>query len=238
MSASPPSAPKRAWGGILIAAAAFILVTGGLIYLMSTVGTERLQAMVEDAGPLAPVVYMLLRALTYVFAPLTTGPIQFASGALFGVWEGIVYSLIGEALGGSINFWIGRRLGRPVVLRIAGEQGLRKAEEYYHLVGEWRGLALARLVLFAMWDFLSYVIGFTPVRYIHYLLVSLIVGSIPTAAAVFLGSQLGGDNQALLMVGIIALCVVISLPLLFSGRLRRMMKRGDAGNDEPPSHDP
>jgi uncharacterized membrane protein YdjX (TVP38/TMEM64 family) len=173
---------------------------------------------------------MLLRALTYVFAPLTTGPIQFASGALFGVWEGIAYSLIGEALGGSINFWIGRKFGRPVVLRLAGEQGLVKAEEYYHLVGEWRGLALARLVLFAMWDFLSYVIGFTPVRYRHYLLVSLIVGAIPTAAAVFLGSQLGGENQALLMVGIIALCVVLSLPLLFSGRLRKLIaerqKRG------------
>lgn len=136
---------------------------------------------------------------------------------------GHLYSLIGEAIGGSINFWIGRRFGRPVVLRIAGEEGLRKAEEYYHLVGEWRGLAVARLVLFAMWDFLSYVIGFTPVRYSHYLLISLTVGIIPTAAAVFLGSQLSGENQALLMAGIIALCVVVSLPVLFGGRLRRMM---------------
>jgi uncharacterized membrane protein YdjX (TVP38/TMEM64 family) len=227
MTPSPTSDKKPAWGGILIGAIAFVVVTGGLIYLMNTVGSDRLQAMVEEAGPLAPIVYMLLRALTYVFAPLTTGPIQLASGALFGIWEGIAYSLLGEALGGSINFWIGRRFGRPVVLRLAGEQGLLKAEEYYHLVGEWRGLALARLVLFAMWDFLSYVIGFTPVKYSHYLLVSLIVGAIPTAAAVFVGSQLGGENQALLMVGISALCVVLSLPLLFSGRIRKMMKKGD-----------
>jgi uncharacterized membrane protein YdjX (TVP38/TMEM64 family) len=229
-----PAAPKRAWGGILIGAAAFVLVTGGLIYLMTTIGTERLQAWVESAGPLAPIAYMLLRALTYVFAPLTTGPIQLASGALFGLWEGIAYSLIGEALGGSINFWIGRKLGRPVVLRLAGEEGLRKAEEYYHLVGEWRGLAVARLVLFALWDFLSYVIGFTGVKYIHYLLISLIVGFIPTAATVFLGSELGGENQALLMAGIIALCVVVSLPVLFSGRLRKMVeaRRGGSGHDK------
>jgi uncharacterized membrane protein YdjX (TVP38/TMEM64 family) len=227
MNSPPISKNTSAWVGIVIGAIAFVAVTGGLIYLMSTVGSDRLQAMIEEAGPLAPIVYMLLRALTYVFAPLTTGPIQLASGALFGIWEGIAYSLLGEALGGSINFWIGRRFGRPVVLRLAGEQGLLKAEEYYHLVGEWRGLALARLVLFAMWDFLSYVIGFTPVKYSHYLLVSLIVGAIPTAAAVFVGSQLGGENQALLMVGISALCVVLSLPLLFSGRIRKMMKKGD-----------
>lgn len=224
---TPPSLPSRrpAWGGIIVGAAAFVLVTGGLIYLLGSIGTARLQAMVEGAGPLAPILYILLRALTYIFAPLTTGPIQFASGAMFGVWEGILYSLIGEALGGSINFWIGRRFGRSVVLRLAGEQGLTKAEEYYHLVGEWRGLAVARLVLFAMWDFLSYVIGFTPVKYLHYLLISLIVGAIPTAAAVLVGSQLGGENQMLLMAGIIALCVVLSLPILFSGRIRKFMER-------------
>jgi len=205
-----------------------LLVTGGLIYLMSSIGTERLQQMVSDAGPLAPVAYILLRALTYIFAPLTTGPIQFASGALFGVWQGIAYSIIGEVLGGSINFWIGRRFGRPLVLRIAGERGLQKAEEYYHLVGEWRGLAVARLLLFAMWDFLSYVIGFTPVKYVHYLWVSLIVGLIPTTAAVFLGSQLGGENQTLLIIGIIALCVVLSLPVLFSKQLRAWMEQRQA----------
>jgi uncharacterized membrane protein YdjX (TVP38/TMEM64 family) len=226
LTISKDNAPKKpAWGGIIMGAAAFLLVTGGLIYLMSTIGTERLQQMVSDAGPLAPVAYVLLRALTYIFAPLTTGPIQFASGVLFGVWQGIAYSIIGEVLGGSINFWIGRRFGRPLVLRIAGERGLQKAEEYYHLVGEWRGLAVARLLLFAMWDFLSYVIGFTPVKYVHYLWVSLIVGLIPTTVAVFLGSQLGGENQTLLIIGIIALCVVLSLPVLFSKQLRAWMER-------------
>jgi uncharacterized membrane protein YdjX (TVP38/TMEM64 family) len=222
MVAEQPKA-KQSWTGILIGAAAFIVVTGGLIYLMSTIGTERLQQYVTNAGPFAPIAYILLRALTYVFAPLTTGPIQFASGALFGAWQGIVYSIIGETIGGSINFWIGRKFGRPVVLRLAGEGGLKKAEDYYHLLGEWRGLAIARIVLFAMWDFLSYVIGFTPVKYVHYLWVSLIIGLIPTAAAVFLGSQLGGENQTLLMVGIIVLCIMLSLPILFGGRLRKWM---------------
>ncbi len=74
-----------------------------------------------------------------------------------------------------------------------------------------------------MWDFLSYVIGLTPAKYVHYLLVSLIVGLIPTAAAVFLGAQLGGDDPTLLIIGIIALCIVLSLPVLFGGRIRRWM---------------
>ena len=57
MTASlPPPAEKTSWGGILIAADAFLLVTGGLIYLMNTLVTERLQTMVRDAGPLAPIV--------------------------------------------------------------------------------------------------------------------------------------------------------------------------------------
>ncbi len=124
--AQTPTTKKSSWLGLAVGAAAFIAVTGGIVYLMSTVGPERLQQIVRSAGPLAPLVYVLLRAATYVFAPLTTGPIQIASGALFGVWEGIALSVIGETLGGSINFWIGRRLGRPVVLRIAGSRGSRK----------------------------------------------------------------------------------------------------------------
>jgi uncharacterized membrane protein YdjX (TVP38/TMEM64 family) len=215
---------KPAWGGILIGVVAFVAVTGAMVYLMNTVGMERLQQIVRDAGPLAPLLYVLLRASTYVFAPLTTGPIQIASGALFGLEWGIALSVIGEALGGSINFWIGRLFGRRVVLRLAGEEGIRKAEVYYHLVGDWRGLVIARLILFAMWDFLSYVIGLTPARFIHYLLVSLIVGLVPTTAAVFLGAQLGGENQTLLIIGIIALCIVLSLPLLFGARIRKWME--------------
>ncbi len=229
--AQPEKTRRNSWIGPIIAGVMFIIVTGGLIYAMNTLGTERLQQIVRDAGPLAPLAYILLRAATYVFAPLTTGPIQIASGALFGVWEGIALSVIGETLGGSINFWIGRKFGRPVALRLAGEEGLKKAEVYYQLVTDWRGLAVARLVLFAIWDFLSYVIGFTPAKFVHYLLVSLIVGAIPTAAAVFLGSQLGGDNQVLLAAGLIVLCIVLSLPILFSGRIQRWMEARRATKD-------
>ncbi|MBE0690828.1 MAG: TVP38/TMEM64 family protein [Anaerolineae bacterium] len=233
MAQAQPHSPKRnSWIGLIAAVVMFVVVTGGLIYAMNALGTERLQQIVRDAGPLAPLIYILLRAATYVFAPLTTGPIQIASGALFGVWGGIILSVIGETLGGSINFWIGRRFGRPVALRLAGEEGLKKAEEYYHLVGDWRGLIVARLVLFAIWDFLSYVIGFTPAKFVHYLLVSLFVGAIPTAAAVFLGAQLGGDNQTLLVVGLIVLCVVLSLPVIFSGRIRRWMDSRHANTPE------
>jgi uncharacterized membrane protein YdjX (TVP38/TMEM64 family) len=238
MTRESASKPRLDWGSILPAAAAFLFVTGGTLYLMNTLGPDRLRQSIIDAGPLAPLVYIGLRALTYVFAPLTTGPIQVASGALFGVWEGILYSLLGEVLGGSINFWIGRKLGRPVVLRIAGESGLAKAEEYYHLVEDWRGLAVARLVLFAMWDFLSYVIGFTSARFVHYVLVSFFVGAIPTAAAVFLGAQLSGDNLTLLTIAMIAVCIIVSLPLVFGGRIRKWLKgrSASAGIVSPTAH--
>lgn len=212
--------PKRpAWRGLIAGLAGFIIITVALTLLLNRVGADELQAFIAGAGPVAPLLYMLSRTVGFVIAPLSTGPVQFAAGALFGLVPGTIYSLIGELIGGSINFWIARRFGRPVVKRLAGEEGMARIETFYHQAGDVWALVYARFFLFAAYDFLSYAAGLTPLSYRQYALVTVVAGIVPTFVAVWLGSTLTGDAGQLL--GFYAALAGISLVAFLGFRLLR-----------------
>lgn len=220
---TPAPLPMRAWvlGGL-----GFVVFVSALTLALNAVGVPRLQALVQEAGAFAPLAYILLKALTYVFAPLTSGPIQVFAGTLFGdIWLGTLYTVIGETLGGSISFWIARLLGRPVVARLLGHEGLARVDQLYRerLHGAW-SLVIGRLLFFSLWDFLSYAAGFAKVSYGHYVLVSVFIGFIPTLLFVGLGEVLVQDSRTLLALYLlVALAIIVPLWL---ARLRAKARTG------------
>lgn len=180
---------------------AFAVATVLMIIAIENIGVEQIQALVQSAGPLAPLAYIALKAATYVFAPLSAGPVQLSSGVLFGLGWGTLYSLIGEVLGGSVSFWIGRKLGRPVVRRFVGQDGITRVDRFTAQLGGWRALAYARLFLFAVYDFISYAAGLTTaVTFRQYVLVSALLGAIPTFLFVAVGASLAGDRRLLFII--------------------------------------
>jgi uncharacterized membrane protein YdjX (TVP38/TMEM64 family) len=211
---------------IAAAAVGFIVFIVGIMLFMNAVGIPRLQALIEEAGPLAPLAYILLKAVTYVFAPLTSGPIQVFAGTLFGsVWHGVLYTLIGEVIGGSISFFIARRFGRPVVARLVGSEGMAQVDQFYtSRLGGWLPLVIARLVLFSFWDFLSYAAGLAPVKYRTYLWVSIICGFFPTFLFVWLGDNVAGDSTTALAVTVVVLLVLSLIPLMLMRPINRLLE--------------
>jgi uncharacterized membrane protein YdjX (TVP38/TMEM64 family) len=156
---------------------------------VQAIGPEHLQAMVAASGPLAPLVYVVLKAITVVITPLSGSPLRLAAGALFGFWEGVALSVAAGVLGGSINFWIARRFGRRVVARLLGQSTLRRIDPMLDRLGNWKALALARLFLAPLWDVLSYGVGLTRLRYRTYFAVAFIGDLIPTMLLVGVGSS-------------------------------------------------
>ena len=213
--------PKRPIFALIGGGLLFALITGGLIVGIQTIGIENIRTAIQSAGVFAPLVYIGIKAVTYVFAPLTSGPIQVGAGVLFGLWEGTAYTLIGEVLGGSIGFWLSRRFGRSLVKRMIGDEGLKKADEFVNQIVDWKTLSYARLFLFPVYDFISYAVGFAKLPYRTYLIVSVLVGAIPTFAAVAVGTTLTGENSILIYVGLAVACAV---PLVFQKQIRRMLK--------------
>jgi len=224
------------------------LACGLVCYLaVQSIGLEQIQALVTSAGPLAPIVYVLLKAVTLVITPLTGSPLRLVAGVLFGFWEGVALSVLAGVLGGSINFWIARRFGRVVVVRLLGARTLARVEPMLDKLGNWKALALARIFVAPLWDVLSYAVGLTRLRYRTYLTVASIGELISSMILVGVGTSVveigvletgaaGAESaQALLPmlalmagIGIVAL-VMVGVAALLRPRVMQMLTRPEAG---------
>jgi uncharacterized membrane protein YdjX (TVP38/TMEM64 family) len=230
----PPAVRQIVLGG-----AAFLLFLTLLTLGINAIGVDNIQQTIRDAGVFAPLLYIAIKALTYIFAPLTSGPIQVVAGTLFdSLWLGVLYTLIGEVLGGSVSFWIARRFGRPAVERFVGSDNMQRVDTFYReQLGGAASLAVARIILFSLWDFLSYAAGLAkPIRFRTYVLVSAVLGFFPTFFFVWIGNRAVMDTSSLLLIyGLVA--VLILLPIVFRQQIARLLqwtgsRQSDSDSDE------
>jgi uncharacterized membrane protein YdjX (TVP38/TMEM64 family) len=209
---------------ILITVVSFVALTLALTLMIESVGPEALRAGVAEAGPLAPLLYIAVRALTFIVAPLSSGPLGFSAGILFGLIPGVALTLLAEVIGGSVNFWLARRLGRPVVERFVGRRGFGRVERLYQALSSPWMLVYARLFLFAAYDFVSYAAGLTTLKFRHFLLVTALFGVIPVTISVGIGASLTGSLEQLFLLYVFLGSVSVVMYLLV-GRVRRIARR-------------
>lgn len=218
-SASPALdvTPPRLTRGLVLSVGALCLVTAAMYAAIQAVGVERIRSVVEAAGPWGPIVYLALKVATFVIAPLSSAPLRMSAGAIFGFWEGVLLTVLGTVIGGSINFWISRLVGRRLVVRCVGASGMDRVDQLVGRLGDWRALVLARIFLAPVWDFVSYAAGFTRIRYGAYLVVAIVGDVIPSMLFVGIGTSLVEDPKLLLAV--LAGCAVLYALLPLARRL-------------------
>ena len=182
-----------------------------------------LEVWINDAGVLAPVLFMLIYALaTVLFLPGSV--ITLAGGALFGPVLGTFYNLTGATLGAALAFlisryiasdWIGDKAGGRVKQLINGVEG-----------EGWRFVAFVRLVPLFPFNLLNYALGLTRIRFLHYLIatyVFMLPGALAYTYLGYAGREAIGGGEGLIQKILIAfalLAVVAFLPRII-GNIRR-----------------
>lgn len=200
---------------LLLGGLGFLALLTVLYVLVQSIGIEELQQSISDAGIWGPLIYIGIKAFTFTFAPLSAGPIQFASGILFGVVGGTLYSVLGELIGGSLNFMIARVYGRRIVARFVGCVAMRRVDEFYgQYLDDWKSLLATRILLFSVYDFISYAVGFSRIRFSVYVAISFIGGLLPTFIFVLIGSEASQNQDILLMLYIGATVLFVGFVLL------------------------
>ncbi|HLE49219.1 MAG TPA: VTT domain-containing protein [Patescibacteria group bacterium] len=155
----------------------FIVVISLTLYLVSRRFSEdEIIVFVNNAGLLAPAVYILLVLLTMVIAPFSGTPIIFAGYYAFGQ-RVILYSTIAAWISFVINFWIARKWGRAMVIRLAGKDAMKKIDDLTLSYGTVT-LVLLRMFQGSISDFVSFAMGLTNINFKIYLFISL-TASIP-----------------------------------------------------------
>ncbi|MEL6272728.1 MAG: VTT domain-containing protein [Chloroflexota bacterium] len=135
------------------------------------VDVEDLQALVARAGVFGPLVYILLRVVGTTIIPLVGGTMHSGAGIVFGFIPGVLYSVMGAAIGHSLNFWLARRFGRAFVTRLLGERTAR-IDPYIERLGSVRWLVFSRVFLISAYDFIAYAAGLSRMRFVTFVLVT------------------------------------------------------------------
>lgn len=182
-----------------------------------------LEAWINDAGVLAPIVFMLIYALaTVLFLPGSV--ITLAGGALFGPVLGTFYNLTGATLGAMLAFLISRYLASDW---IADKAGGRVKQLINGVEGEgWRFVAFVRLVPLFPFNLLNYALGLTRIRFLHYLIASyvfMLPGAIAYTYLGYAGREAIGGGEGLIQKILIALALLAAVAFLprIVGNMRR-----------------
>lgn len=235
------------WGGAATGAAA--AVTLAYLHLQGALwpeplrelgrlatNREALRRLLEQHGAFAPVTFILIQAAQVVAAPVPGELTGFLGGYFFGVLRGFIYSAIGLTLGSTIAFGLGHWLGQPFVRRLV------KPETYerFAFLAETRGV-LAAFVLFLIpgfpKDYLSYLLGVSPMRFLPFLLVCGL-GRMPGTYLLSLqGDRVGGRAYLQGLIILTALAVLSVVGYLTRGHIFAWARNptGSSAEGAPPA---
>ena len=169
------------YGWVIIAIIVFIAT---IKYLND--GT--LETKVAALGLWTPIVIILLKISTLVFAPLGGTPIYIISGAIYGPATGFIICFTGDVIGSTVCFSISRKYGIRAVKFFAGRGDVDKVKKIFSLLNNTRSFIKARVASMAIPELIAYAAGLSEIKFLKFLLLQIPL-YIPTGfALVFLGS--------------------------------------------------
>ncbi len=170
---------------------------------------------IESAGVLAPVLYILIKSSTVIFAPLSGTPLYVFSVPLFGFWYGVLYSFIGDLLGAIVTFYISRFFGRPVVSYFAGKKNMPHIEDALELMATPKGFLAMRLAAVSMPEIASYAAGLTKINFWFFITVHMLVDIVPILVMTSIGLFFTQEFPTWMVVlGVVSAGVVTIISIL------------------------
>ena len=179
------------------------------------------------------------------FGSFPTSVIAAAMGAVaaegvFNIWISIALLTVASVLGDVLGYWVGRKFGRPVLLRWGGRMikngRLEKAEAIVDKYGPW-GVFVTRAIFASFQAIINIIAGVTRMSFFKFFIACLSGEFIWSITYFFLGyyfwSQVSGALQKISSFGvfgvILSILVAIVLYLLYRYRAR-IFKQKNNGN--------
>ncbi len=175
---------------ILLVILGFVTIYAVMVLLLRMVGLEQAQQFIREAGPWAPLLFVVLCAVSLMIAPLSGSSLFIVGGTLFGREKAFLLSLIGSLIGCSLNFWISKKLGRQVVGQLVGHDSLTELDRLTGQINGHRGVFYLMLILPISQDIVSYAAGLTPISYSRFMIALIVSATLVVAAYIYLGSSL------------------------------------------------
>ena len=142
--------------------------------------------MVEAlSGNLGILLILLLRFISIVIPVLPGTYCLLISGYLFGLVNGLLISFIADLVACSISFSLSKKYGRKILKRLMSKKYLNKFENLSKNYLEKNFFLLTGFLMTGWFDFVSYGVGLTKLRWRKFLLaliVSVLLSDLPFVA--------------------------------------------------------
>ena len=209
---------------ILLALAIYLpLELSGLIDKIDS--AEKLREVILEGGAYSYIIFILIQFLQVTFLPLPAVVTTVAGTLVFGPWITLGLSLLAVMLGSIFAFFLGRKIGRKLVVWVAGEKDAKKWEEK---------LSRGKYVYFLMMlfpifpdDILCIVAGCIGMSWKFFLITNIITRPISIATTCFFGSgqiiPFSGWGIPVWIVLVILACVVFFLSFKYQPQIENFV---------------
>ncbi|MFD1813803.1 TVP38/TMEM64 family protein [Rhodococcus gannanensis] len=174
---------------------------------------DRMREWSDSLGPAFPVAFFVVHAIVTV-APVPRTVFTLAAGLLFGPVVGISLAAGATTVSAAIALVLVRALGRDVVAGYLTHPAVQRIDDRLARRG-WLAVGSLRLIAPVPFSITNYCAALSSIRFLPYILAT-IVGIVPgTVGVVVLGDAIGGDTSpallalsgACLLLGMVGLVV-------------------------------
>ena len=161
---------------------------------------------------LAPILFILIRIVPIVIAPIPGIPVDIVGIFVFGWAMGFVLSVIGVMIGAMVAFWIGRYFRESLIRRFASLQKVREWEDKYSERQKFWALVFVRATTSPFFDYISYAAGLSKISTTKFFFSTFIV-TVPIMFSIYYFGGLFFDKG--LYTTVAFFYILFSLWLLF-----------------------
>ena len=135
---------------------------------------EQIQEYISSTGAIAPIVFILASFLQVTFVPIPSTVTILAGSFMFGAPLSFIYSYVGIMLGALLAFALGRLIGRPYLVWVAGSK--EEADNWIAKLKGRENVFLFFAFLFPLFpdDLLCSVAGMLPIKFSTFTIMQLI----------------------------------------------------------------
>ena len=187
----------------LFALSAVVLLMAGFAALAYVIGAPLIKfvsepvafrAWVQKGGIWSRLAFIAMMCLQVVVAFIPGEPLEISAGYAFGAVEGTVLCLIGSLIGSLIIFKLVKTLGAKILKLFFSDEEV----EQVSFLKKSKNLPMLIFTIFLIpgtpKDLLSYFIGLTKIRTLHWLTISTVARIPSVITSTIGGSAIGGQN--------------------------------------------
>ncbi|HJY98640.1 MAG TPA: VTT domain-containing protein [Patescibacteria group bacterium] len=148
-----------------------VLVTAAFAIWGSKIDANIVASFIQKMGFWGKFVFVILLIVTQVAAPVSGMPLLFAGYLMFAS-NVLLYSYLASMVSSIINFSIARKWGRAWIIKMIGNDDMKKVDTFTQHYGV-GSLIFLRIFQGHLNDFISYAYGLTNMKMTPYMVVTI-----------------------------------------------------------------